>query len=37
MEQQFQPRVVPDEFDVRIYLDRTSATKCFGPTPAAKK
>jgi erythromycin esterase len=37
MEQQFQPRVVPDEFDVLIYLDRTSATKCFGLTPAAKK
>jgi erythromycin esterase len=38
MENQFQPRVVPAEFDVLIYIDKTTASKCFGfaPAPGAK-
>jgi erythromycin esterase len=36
MENQFQPRVVPAEFDVLVYIDRTTASKCFGFAPAAR-
>ena len=37
MDNQFQPRNVPAEFDVLIYVDKTSASKCFGLTPAGRK
>jgi erythromycin esterase-like protein len=32
MDRQFQPRVVPAEFDVLIYIDKTTASRCFGLT-----
>jgi erythromycin esterase len=37
MDHQFAPRIVPGEFDLLIYVDRTSASKCFGYTQAATK
>jgi erythromycin esterase len=36
MDNQFQPRIVPAEFDVLIYIDKTTASRCFGLTPRAR-
>jgi erythromycin esterase len=37
MDAQFQPRDVPAEFDIFVYVNRTTATKCFGLTQDADK
>jgi erythromycin esterase len=37
MEEQFHPQVVPNQFDVLVYIDKTTASKCFGFTQMRKK